>query len=271
MPQIPSNTRFGPRSPRARRVMALLMCAFTLLVLGSGSTSAQTTEGKDTTGHARVMHSFQVVARHWNVPLAVLMAVGWVESHWEQRNGDPALDGGYGIMHIVGGTSGTMERAVKLTGLTPESIRYFEEANIEAGAALLRDISRKAQKVGQKAARLADWYEVVAAYSGAPDPLVRDGYAQEVFRVIREGVSVTLSTGEVVTLPPTPVYDIPAPLPAPAREPDSDDYPPAAWVPAHPNNYTVGRPYPPLDKVIIHDTEGSYASAISWFQNPESR
>jgi hypothetical protein len=42
-------------------------------------------------------------------------------------------------------------------------------------------------------------------------------------------------------------------------------------VAAHPNNYAVGRQYPPLDTVVIHDTEGSYASAISWFQNPNAR
>jgi N-acetylmuramoyl-L-alanine amidase/S-layer homology domain/Transglycosylase SLT domain len=269
-PQISSNTRRGTPSPRARRVMALLTCALTLLALGSGSTSAQATENNDGIGEGSVMQSFQVAARHWDVPLAVLMAVGWVESHWEQRNGDPSLDGGYGIMHI-GGANGTMERAAKLTGLTPESIRYFEEANIEAGAALLSDISRKANTEGKNTTSIADWYAAVGAYSGALDPLVRDGYAQEVFRVIREGVSTTLSTGEVVSLPPTPVDSLPTPLPVPARDPDSDDYPPAAWVPAHPNNYTVGRPYPPLDKVLIHDTEGSYASAISWFQNPESR
>ena len=32
----------------------------------------------------------------------------------------------------------------------------------------------------------------------------------------------------------------------------------------------MGRPYPPIDTLIIHDTEGSYASAISWFQNPSA-
>ena len=36
---------------------------------------------------------------------------------------------------------------------------------------------------------------------------------------------------------------------------------------ANPNNYSVGRQYGPLNFIIIHDTEGSYYSAISWFQN----
>ncbi|HEX7412502.1 MAG TPA: N-acetylmuramoyl-L-alanine amidase [Bacteroidia bacterium] len=47
----------------------------------------------------------------------------------------------------------------------------------------------------------------------------------------------------------------------------SPDYPPAAWI-ASPNHYT-GRSQA-ISAVVIHDTEGSYASTISWFQNTSS-
>ena len=68
-------------------------------------------------------------------------------------------------------------------------------------------------------------------------------------------------------LQPSAVGALPA---EPAAAPASEDYPPALWAPANANNYLAGRPYPPLNTIIIHDTEGSYASAISWFQNPAS-
>jgi hypothetical protein len=48
------------------------------------------------------------------------------------------------------------------------------------------------------------------------------------------------------------------------------DYPPAAWVPASSANYTLANrshDYP-IDMIIIHDIEGSFASAVSMFQNP---
>jgi len=48
------------------------------------------------------------------------------------------------------------------------------------------------------------------------------------------------------------------------------DYGPATWVPADPANYTVanrGHDYP-VQLIIVHDTEGSYASAIQDFQDP---
>ncbi|CAN5126719.1 hypothetical protein BH09BAC5_BH09BAC5_23080 [soil metagenome] len=46
----------------------------------------------------------------------------------------------------------------------------------------------------------------------------------------------------------------------------STDYPPAIWNAAASCNYSVGRSSPVL-AVTIYDIEGSYAGAISWFQN----
>jgi N-acetylmuramoyl-L-alanine amidase len=48
------------------------------------------------------------------------------------------------------------------------------------------------------------------------------------------------------------------------------DYPPATWVPASSANYSLAdRPHDyPIDMIVIHDTEGSFASAVSHFQNP---
>jgi N-acetyl-anhydromuramyl-L-alanine amidase AmpD len=44
------------------------------------------------------------------------------------------------------------------------------------------------------------------------------------------------------------------------------------YLPAHSNNYTVAnRPYTHLiDKIIIHVTQGSWSSALNWFQNPRA-
>jgi len=50
------------------------------------------------------------------------------------------------------------------------------------------------------------------------------------------------------------------------------DYPGAKWVPADPGNYTVSnRPVTyPIEYIVIHVMQGSYQSAINWFQNPAS-
>ena len=46
----------------------------------------------------------------------------------------------------------------------------------------------------------------------------------------------------------------------------STDYGPAIWKPAHSTNYTASRSAA-VSAVTVHTTQGSYAGAISWFQN----
>ena len=61
-----------------------------------------------------------------------------------------------------------------------------------------------------------------------------------------------------------------APAAAAAIPRSTPDYPLATWVPADLANYSYGnRPHDhPIDMIVIHDTEGSYASAIAEFQDP---
>ena len=47
-------------------------------------------------------------------------------------------------------------------------------------------------------------------------------------------------------------------------------YPPLRWLPAAPENFTVGRSGSGVGAVVIHATEGSYAGAISWFRDPRA-
>ncbi|WP_053057523.1 golvesin C-terminal-like domain-containing protein [Rubrobacter aplysinae] len=48
--------------------------------------------------------------------------------------------------------------------------------------------------------------------------------------------------------------------------------PSTVWYPAHPNNFTsANRPASdPIDWVVIHVTQGSWSSALNWFQNPSA-
>ena len=47
-------------------------------------------------------------------------------------------------------------------------------------------------------------------------------------------------------------------------------YPPITWIPASSNNYDVGRTQA-IRAIVIHETDGSYLSAVNWFQNPRSQ
>jgi N-acetyl-anhydromuramyl-L-alanine amidase AmpD len=50
------------------------------------------------------------------------------------------------------------------------------------------------------------------------------------------------------------------------------DYWRSTFYGAHPNNYTVAnRPYSNrINKIIIHVTQGSYSSALNWFNDPRA-
>ncbi len=254
-----------PPLPRLRGLLIFIVTS--ILIGGVFVVPALSTSAAYQEGNGIVQRSFASASRRWHVPVEVLLAVGYVESRWEQRSGEPSLDKGYGIMHLVDGLGGTLERAQALTDLPSEALKNYAEANIDGGAAILYDISHKIKNEEANLQDITTWYSIVADYSNAGDPAVRDMYAQEVFRVIREGRAATLANGEEISLPAVGLLDIPKPV---FPLPSSDDYGPAFWVPANGNNYSNGRQYGPLNFIVIHDTEGSYTSAISWFQNPNS-
>ena len=47
-------------------------------------------------------------------------------------------------------------------------------------------------------------------------------------------------------------------------------YPPLRWLPAAAANYTPGRGGQSIGTIVIHATDGPYAGALSWFQDPRS-
>jgi N-acetyl-anhydromuramyl-L-alanine amidase AmpD len=189
-----------------------------------------------------------------HVPLPVLQAIAYVNTRWEVIN-QPARDGGYLPMDI---TLSQVNLAAVLSGRSAVEVKTDPTANLDAGAALLAHLHSGGTD-------LASWRAAVTSLLG---PYV----SVEVFDDLRTGESRTTSTGEVITLAP---QSLPAATPAQSRAgataatAASSDYPPANWVSASPSNYsTANRPHDyPVDMIIIHDTEGSYGSAIQEFQN----
>lgn len=70
--------------------------------------------------------------------------------------------------------------------------------------------------------------------------------------IINQGTNKQITNGSNVYVPPTT---------------QSTDYPPALWVAANSSNYS-SRNGTSISAVTIHTVQGTYASCISWFQNP---
>jgi N-acetylmuramoyl-L-alanine amidase/Fibronectin type III domain len=205
--------------------------------------------------------SLQSAAQAQQVPLPLLQAITYVNTRWEVI-GKPAGDGGFLPMDIA---PAQVAQAAALSGHSADQVKSDPAANVDAGAALLAHFHGSGTD-------LVSWKPAVVALLG---PYV----TTQVFEALQSGESRTTSAGESITLAPQAVA-APAPGPgaaaavggaaAPATTAAVPDYPLATWVPADPANYsTASRPHDyPVDMIVIHDTEGSYGSAIQEFQNP---
>ena len=211
--------------------------------------------------------AFQKAADKYGVPVELLVALAYAETRLDDHDGVPSVAGGYGMMHLVSNPEVQMlEEAAALTGLDPEKLKVDTEANIMGGAALL---AHYAQQGTVSVKGTGDWFEAVARYSRLEGAAARE-YALQVYDFLNQGIDAVVD-GEEIRIEPQAVKPNEGEYAGMVRA-QSQDYGPAAWVPAHSSNYTAAnRPSShSIRYIIIHVTQGSYAGTISWFQNPSS-
>src|SRR5215207_8082991 len=208
---------------------------------------------------------FESAAAKYKVPKELLVAMGYVNTLWEMpppdasdyEEGDLHGRGAYGIMQLLQNPSrDTLGRAATLTGLSEEELKNSRAANVRGGAAVLADIQGK-----DKPPDLNGWQEAVADYGDT------ELYAVEVYETLKNGASAIISTGESLRLVP---QDVEVPQVYTAQY-GAADYRRAVWRPAYRGNYTNrNRGAPRIDMIVIHVAQGSYSSAINWFQDPRA-
>ncbi|HET7035319.1 MAG TPA: N-acetylmuramoyl-L-alanine amidase [Thermomicrobiaceae bacterium] len=220
--------------------------------------------------------AFQQAAARFDVPRDLLVAIAYAETHFDAHGGQPSVDNGYGLMHLVDNPSvHTLAQAATLLGSPAEQLKSDPAANIAGGAALLRSLADQLHLDGQERGDLAAWYPVLERYSNATDPAVARLYAGEVVQLLNSGVSAQSPRGETIELAPRLVEPQAAQFQAttPSTTGSDLDYPATLWLPASSQNYeAANRPVDgPIDLIIIHVTEGSYTSTLNWFQDPKAR
>ncbi len=269
---------------KTRRTLGLLIGMLALLLL-PGYSQAATAPDQAQGGAATAAlipsvplgGAFSDAAVEYNLPVDLLLAIGYDESHFVQQ-GNPAIgqdveDGGYGVMHLIDRPdNNSLETAAALIKQSPDALKSDATLNIKGAAALMRSLMDKQSISVAVDAPIEQWQSVVVAYSEAIHPGVAAMYVQEIYKLLHEGFRYTTASGEVLAVAARSI-DFTALPQVDNSAPTSDDYPPAHWVPANSANYTLAnRPNDlNIDRIVIHDTESSYASAISWFQNPNSQ
>jgi hypothetical protein len=185
-----------------------------VVLLGSlGSARALSQTRPVPTLESSLQAEFREAAEEHDVPVELLMAMGWVNTRWEMpppdaneyEEGDLHGWGSYGIMALVKNpSSNTLGEASRLTGIPEEELKTDRAANIRGGAALLasaigqEEPSRLAGLFGALAGRgraSGKNYQAVAGVGGG------ELYAEQVFEALKRGVAEEeLKSGERLSL-----------------------------------------------------------------------
>jgi len=206
------------------------------------------------------------------------------------RSDDSGRQGGVTAASVVDTTS-QLAVAAKAAGVSIDATRTDPAQNIRAAAALLAK-DAKTNDHGTEPSAVSGWYTALATYSQSPSVAGGDAFAADVFGTLRKGVTARASDGETLTLPADPSLPQHAHTAAAyksenggtAQTPDCPSELDCRFVPAaydwsspdhsDPNNYgnydPANRPADgnAIQYIIVHDTESSYDSAISAFQDP---
>jgi N-acetylmuramoyl-L-alanine amidase len=190
---------------------------------------------------------FARAARVSGVPADLLAAVAYVETQFQDVAGEEEHEG--------------RPAGVGLFALWGENL-VADDASIDGAAARLAQL---ATGLGVTGDDLAAWAPVLEAFSQNPDDESRAAYANDVMRVLKDGVKVIGEDGATVgsiEAHPEIVVD-PIGIPRAAT-----DYPSAIWRSSPNFNSRNGTP---VSLVVIHSCEGNYAGCWGWLRNTQAQ
>lgn len=189
----------------------------------------------------------------------------------------------------------TLDRAAQILQVPLEILKKDTRQNIRGGAAVLAERA-KAANGGTVPSDMNVWYMVAARYLGNNKPESAQLFIDEIYKTLKEGRSATTSEGQHLTLVANPSIVAPSQsvrqvlgITQDKRESTGPTeraecpqtitcrFIPAGYAanssnPADYGNYDhSNRPKDMKIKyIVIHNTEGSYTSAISHFQDTTS-
>jgi N-acetyl-anhydromuramyl-L-alanine amidase AmpD len=185
----------------------------------------------------------------------------------------------------------TLDMAAQLLHVSTDTLKSDATQNIRGGAAVLAQYAKQTNN-GTLPTNVGDWYAAVAKMSGASDATQAASFADDVYTTLKSGVSATTTGGQKLSVlansslatPDHSKLTILGLRNAPATNNGAEcpaqlncRFVPAGYAqnssdPTDYGNYDhANRPQDMQIKyIVIHDTEGSYQSAISHFQDTTS-
>jgi uncharacterized protein (TIGR03382 family) len=174
------------------------------------------------------------------IPADELAAASWVRTRFRFATpGTGETTSSVGLVAIPAGLAG---HAAELAGVAEAQLATDPDTSVRAAAALIRE-GGLAELGGDGLAR-----DVDAALARGIAGRDADGRKVIVARRHAERSSTGDGLGQIA---------------------QGLDYSGATWVAASTSNYQVAaRGVGSIDHIVIHDTEGSFSGAVSWFQDP---
>lgn len=255
----------GPTIRLARSVVTI-----SLFSLFSLSSSALAAPPATPSRYQEMEQAFFQTAKEFEVPVTLLEAIGFVESRWYQEprknkalvESDIDRPKSYGVMGLRDDDwfGHSLRTAASLIGRSPSTLKYSALENIRGAAAFLRSLKSQDPTAAKQYPQAANdprmWINEVKKYSGIPQEKEANLYAQDVFEVVREGYD-----RNGLFIAPTDMD-----LSMTVHPGSSRNYQDAEWDPS--DNFTPRAIQPAY--IVIHDTESTFASAVSWLKNPKA-
>lgn len=252
----------------------MLVCGLLLLCMAGAVTAqddgimpdfAAMTNPNATEWTTPLLPIFESAAKDYNVPLPLLLTLGYYGSAFENRFGAPTIEYGYGVMALRQNKLGGDSLAVGATlvgAASAEAVQLDPSLNIHAAAAVL-DSYATSMKI-DRAKGLEAWLEPVIKYAGLDDESSKF-FAFEVFETLQLGIECTNTKGEKFEFAPQNIGSVDLEKLKPTSMQAASGYPGATWYPAASCNYSAY--YSRKDTVIVHTIEGTAAGCLSWFRN----
>jgi N-acetylmuramoyl-L-alanine amidase-like protein len=273
----------SPHSAARTPALRTLLIVGAAAALGVLSVPANVSAASGNGAGSGVIAGAARAAQHrFGVPASLLEAICYFEGHLSDHGGAPSSAGGYGCMDLTRNSHlDTLDQAAKLVGAPVRSVRSSMSLNIAAAAAVLRADAIALSSAHRAPTTLGGWYGAIAEYSGAGHSIALM-YADQVYRILREGLTAIAPTGEVVRIAPTAVtadtataahVGTTSALPANCTSNPGADYL-SAYNCIVPPSYagvtydTANRPSDlPVLGITIHDTEETLDNTIATFWN----
>jgi N-acetyl-anhydromuramyl-L-alanine amidase AmpD len=250
--------------------LALSACAMELDDgSAAGDLSSESADSETSLRTPEVLeHRFAQAADEFQVPVALLKAVSYVETRWEMVEGDEEFEGIPAASGLLALRGDALLQGATLAGVSASEARTDALANLRAGAALL---SSYAGELGIDRSNLGAWAPAVARMSGIQSSDALATYIHdEVYGVLSKGAVAYTPEGELAVAIAATKVEPAFPAPEQLVKASGPDYPDSIWRPSP--NYNA-RPSGDIGKpamIVIHTCEGSYAGCWGWLTNSSS-